>query len=107
MGDLLDPASELTDRPPQLLLSAGIIIAGIRAANGDAVPAQAVDLPPQVGSADLKSGLQLTAGDDSQLTAVILLQVFGDRVVRRHEDPFPGQLPGKSTKKKGPFVPFG
>ena len=78
MGDLLDPASELPDRPPQFLLGVGVIIAGIRAANGDAIPAQAVDQPSQVGSADLKSGLQLTAGDDSQLTAVILLQVLGD-----------------------------
>ena len=78
MGNLLDSASELTDCPPQLLLGAGVIVAGIRAANGDAIPAQAVDQPSQVGSADLKSGLQLTAGDDSQLTAVILLQVLGD-----------------------------
>lgn len=38
MGDLLDPASELPDRPPQFLLGAGVIIAGIRAANGDAIP---------------------------------------------------------------------
>ena len=83
------------------------IIAGIRAANGDAIPAQAVDRAAKVRSANLKSGLQFTAGDDSQLTAVILLQVFGDRVVRRHEDSFPGQLPGKSAKKQGPSVPFG
>ena len=78
MGDLLDPAPELPDRPPQFLLGAGVIIAGIRAANGDAIPAQAADRAAKVRPADLKSGLQLTAGDDSQFSAVILLQVLGD-----------------------------
>ena len=78
----------------------------IRAANGDAIPAQAIDRAAKVRSANLKSGLQFTAGDDSQLTAVILLQVFGNRVVRRHEDSFPGQLPGKSAKKAGAVSPF-
>src|SRR5699024_10754361 len=101
MGDLLDPASKLPDRPPQFLLGVGVIIAGIRAANGDAVPAQAGDRAAKVRSANLKSGRQLTAGDDSQLSAVILLQVLGDKVVSRHEDSFPGQLPGKSAKKAG------
>ena len=106
MGDLLDPASELPDRPPQFLLDVSVIIAGIRAANGDAIPAQAVDQLSKVRPADLKSGLQLTAGDDSQLSAVILLQVLGNRVVRCHEDSFPGQLPGKSIKKEGAVRPF-
>ena len=105
MGDLLDPASELPDRPPQFLLGVGVIIAGIRAANGDAIPAQTIDCAAKVRSANLKSGLQFTAGDDSQLTAVI--RCLAIRLSVDMKTPFRDSYPERAQKKQGPSVPFG
>ena len=55
--DLLDPAAELPDGALQLLGSGGVIVAALKAANGNAVTAQGVDLPAQLRAAHLKAAL--------------------------------------------------
>src|SRR5699024_9482250 len=105
VGDRLDPAPELPGRSARIFLSTGGIIAGSRAADGDAIPTQAVDQPAQVGAADLESCLQLPAGYDPFRSLVIGLQVRRDGVCRGHAGSFPGLSPEKSAKNQGPFVP--
>ena len=83
MGDLLDAASELPDGALEFFFRFSVVIAIVEAANGMALTTQAIDDPPEVGAADIKCTLQLTAVQDGlieEMTKEIVDQIFNATV---------------------------
>ena len=72
MGDFLDAASELPDRPLQFLLGFGVKVALVGTAYGMALASLRIDDVSQFRPTDLKGNLQFAAGDDIPLSGVKL-----------------------------------
>ena len=107
--DFLDPAAELPDGAPQLLLGGGIVVAAVKAADGDAVAPQGVDLPAQLGAAHSEGTLQLPAGDGVCLALVVEVKILCKGFVDLHSSSFPGPLSrsrrSNQRKKEGAAFP--
>ena len=107
--DLLDAAAELPDGALQLLGSGGVIVAALKAANGNAVTAQGVDLPAQLRTTHLEAALQLPAGDGICLALVVKRKIFRKGFVDCHSSSFPEPLSRnrrqKERKKEGGAFP--
>ena len=110
--DLLDPAAELPDCALQLLGSGSVIVAAFKAANGNAVTAQGVDLPAQLRTAHLEATLQLPAGDGIRLALVVKRKMFREGFIDCHRSSFPEPLSrnrrqNERKKRRGRFSPSG
>lgn len=84
-------------------------LAALKAANGNAVTAQGVDLPAQLRTAHLEAALQLPAGDGICLALVVKRKIFREGFVDCHSSSFPEPLSRnrrqKERKKEGAAFP--
>lgn len=92
-----------------VLLGGGIVVAAVKAADGDAVAPQGVDLPAQLGAAHSEGALQLPAGDGVRLALVVEFKILCKGFVDRHSSSFPGPLSrsrrSNQRKKEGAAFP--
>ena len=84
-------------------------IAAVKAADGNAVAPQGVDLPAQLGAAHSEDTLQLPAGDGVCLALVVEFKILCKGFVDRHSSSFPGPLSrsrrSNERKKEGAAFP--